>query len=64
MSQLTGPYINGAFYNKPSETIYLCVSCANDRDIPEENAIMYDDMTDMSFIRCDDYGDVIRDWDD
>jgi len=61
---IKGPYVDGAWYNTPSETKFVCVPCANERDLPEENAIMYDDMTDMSFIRCDDCGDVIRDWDD
>jgi hypothetical protein len=62
MSHITGPYVDGAFYNKPSETVFLCVNCANDRGIPEGNAIMYDEGPE--FMRCDDCGSVIRDWDD
>lgn len=57
---IKGPYVDGAWYNTKSETIFLCVPCANERDIPEENAIMYDDMEDVDRMECDECGDVIR----
>jgi hypothetical protein len=61
MSNITGPYVDGAFFNKPGETIFVCVSCANERDIPEENAIMYDEGP--QYMECYDCGSVIRDLD-
>ena len=58
---IKGPYVDGAWYNSSSETHFLCVSCANERELPESHAIMYDDMPDIEYIVCDDCGDVIRD---
>jgi len=52
MSEICGPYVDGAFHNKPGETVFYCVSCANERDIPETNAIMYDKLSDMNVIEC------------
>jgi len=37
-----------------------CVDCANDKDIPEENAIMYDDMIDFEYMECNNCGKTIR----
>lgn len=56
---INGPYVDAAFYNKPGATIWLCVECANDRTVPEENAIMYDEGP--NFLRCHDCSEVIRD---
>jgi len=59
---LTGPYIEGAWYNKPSQTIFLCVSCGNNRELSKKHAIMYDEMADVDYMECYDCGDTVRNY--
>ena len=59
---IKGPYADGAFVNLPGQTIHLCVSCANDRDVDEENVIMYDDSPNIDYMECYYCGEVIRDY--
>ena len=58
--EIRGPYVDGAWFNKPSETVFVCVPCANDRGLSEDHALMYDDAEDLRPLDCDDCGTAIR----
>jgi hypothetical protein len=52
MTEIRGPYVDGAFENKSGETVFYCVDCANERNIKDINAIMYHDMPGLNTIPC------------
>jgi len=58
----TYPTTQAFAYNKPSETVFYCVSCAKEmHEKPHEHFMMVDYHNEMSFIRCDECGTVVKD---
>lgn len=60
MGEIRGPYVDGVFYNKPSETVFYCVDCANERGIDEGNALMYHQMPERERIECKGCDSMVR----
>jgi len=63
-SEICGPYVDGAAYNRPSETVFLCVKCCKQEYADTEiMPLMYDDMADRDTIPCDECNRHVRQYD-
>ena len=60
-SDIRGPYVDRAAYNKSSRTVFLCVKCCKQEYADTEvMPLMYDDMTARDTIPCDECDRYVR----